>query len=219
MNGKLAHYIKNSTIFLCRVLKSFSPRSYIPLHLEFHFSNQKTNLIYILSALTLEYHFLKFNNQIYRQVKRTSMGSNFSVVYACLFLSYLDNSNPSPHLFYFTRHIDDAFGVSTGTKTQLLKYLNFYSNSTQNSIKLTVHTSYAKLPFLDLWIRLDTNRFTFNCFQKTLNTYQYIPYSSNHRLHVKNSFVSNELKRYMVRESTTLGYLNMQKKFFTRLRA
>ena len=147
------------------------------------------------------------------------MGSNFSVVYACLFLSYLENSNPSPHLFYFTRYIDDAFGVWTGTKTQLLEYLNFYSNSTQNSIKLTVHTSYTKLPFLDLWIRLDNNRFTFNCFQKTLNTYQYIPYSSNHPLHVKNSFVSNELKRYMVRESTALGYLNMQKKFFTRLRA
>ena len=184
-----------------------------------HFSNQKTNLIYTLSALTLEYHFLKFNNQIYQQVKGTAMGSNFSVVYACLFLSYLENSNPSPHLFYFTRYIDDAFGVWTGTKIQLLEYLNFYSNSTQNSIKLTIHTSYTKLPFLDLWIRLDNNRFTFNCFQKTLNTYQYIPYSSNHPLHVKNSFVSNELKRYMVRESTALGYLNMQKKFFTRLRA
>ena len=147
------------------------------------------------------------------------MGSNFCVVYACLFLSYLENSNPSPHLFYFTRYIDDAFGIWTGTKTQLFEYLNFYSNTTQNSIKLTIHTSYTKLPFLDLWINLDNNRFTFNCFQKTLNTYQYIPYSSNHPLHVKNSFISNELKRYMVRESTTLGYLNMQKKFFTRLRA
>ena len=96
-------------------------------------------------------------------------------------------------------------------------YLVFYT--TQKFIILTIHTSYTRLPFLDLWINIDNNRWSFNCFQKTRNTYEYIPYSSNHPLHVKNSYVSNELKRYMVKESTTLGYLNMKKKFFTRLRA
>ena len=184
-----------------------------------HFSKQKANLIYTLSALTLEYHFLKFNNQIYQQIKGTAMGSNFSVVYACLFLSYLENSNPSPHLFYFTRYIDDAFGVWTGTKTQLLDYLNFYSITTQNSIKLTIQTSLTKLPFLDLWINLANNNFNFNCFQKELNTYQYIPFTSTHPIHVKKSFLSNELKRYIIRESTAQGYLKMQQLFFKRLRA
>ena len=76
-----------------------------------HFSINKTNLIYNLSTLTLEYHFLTFDSQIYQQIKGTAMGSNFSVVYTCLFLSHLENSHPSPHLFYFTRYIDDAFGV------------------------------------------------------------------------------------------------------------
>ena len=182
-----------------------------------HFSKQKANLIYTLSALTLEYHFLSFNNQTYQQIKGTAMGSNFSVVYACLFLSFLENSNSSPHLFYFTRYIDDAFGVWTGTKAQLLEFLKFYSLATQNSIKLTIQTSLTKLPFLDLWINLGENKFSFNCFQKNLNTYQYIPFTSTHPIHVKKSFLANELKRYMIRESTSLGYSKMQQLFFNRL--
>ena len=147
------------------------------------------------------------------------MGSNFSVVYACLFLSYLENSNPSSHIFYFTRYIDDSFGVWTCTKAQLLEFLQFYSLATQNCIKLKIQTSLTKLPFLDLWINLHKNRFSFNCFKKKHNTYQYIPFTSTHPIHVKRSFLSNELTRYMIRESTLLGYLKMQQLFFNRLRA
>ena len=92
------------------------------------------------------------------------MGSNFSVVYACLFLAYLENSQPlHPNLFFFTRYIDDAIGIRiddaikirTGTKTQLLDYLNFYSSNTNSCIKLTIQTSPSTLPFLDFWINLD----------------------------------------------------------------
>ena len=145
------------------------------------------------------------------------MGSNFSVAYACLFLSHLENSHPSPHLFYFTRYIDDAFGVWTCTKPQLLDFLKFYGDTTNNSIRLTIQTSPTRLPFLDIWINLLNDKFSFNCFQKSLNTYQYLPFSSNHPLHVKHSFISNELKRYLIRESTPLGYSNMRNLFFRRL--
>ena len=61
-----------------------------------HFSINKTNLIYNLSALTLKYHFLTFDNQIYQQIKGTAMGSNFFVIYACLFLSWPKNSHSPP---------------------------------------------------------------------------------------------------------------------------
>ena len=182
-----------------------------------HFSPAKTNLIYTLSALVLEYNFLTFDKQIYQQIKGTAMGSNFSVVYACLFLSHLENSQSSPHLFYFTRYIDDAFGVWTGTKPQLLEYLNFYSVNTNNSIKITIQTSPIRLPFLDIWLNLENSKFSFNCFQKPLNSYQYLPFSSDHPIHIKQQFIINELKRYLIRESTALGYFKMKKQFFHRL--
>ena len=74
------------------------------------------------------------------------MWGDFSVVYACLFLVCLENIQPSPpYLFYFTRYIDDAFGVWTGTKSQLLEYLVFYTLHTNNSIKLFIQTSPSRL--------------------------------------------------------------------------
>ena len=183
-----------------------------------HFSSSKTNLIYTLSALTLEYHFLSFDNMIYQQVKGTAMGSNFSVVYACLFLAHLENSQPShPNLFYFTRYIDDAFGIWTGTKPELENYLQFYNTSTNNCIKITITTSPFRLPFLDLWINLKNSHFSFNCYQKPQNAYQYLSFSSVHPLHLKRHFIINELKRYLIRESTPLGFLRMKKLFFSRL--
>ena len=145
------------------------------------------------------------------------MGRNFSVVYACLFLAFLENSNPSPHLFFFTRYIDDAFGIWTGTKTQLLEYLSFYNTSTQNSLKHSIRTLDSQLAFLDLWINLHNQKFTFNCFQKALNRYQYIPYTSSHPRHVKISFICNEFKRYLIRESTPIGYTTMKKLFYHRI--
>ena len=53
-----------------------------------HFSLAKTNLIYTLSAFILEYNFLTFDKKIYQEVKGSAMGNNFSIVYACLFLSH-----------------------------------------------------------------------------------------------------------------------------------
>ena len=183
-----------------------------------HFSTSKTNLIYTLSALTLEYHFLSFDDVIYQQVKGTAMGSNFSVVYACLFLAHLENSQPPhPNLCFFTRYIDDAFGIWTGTKLELENYLQFYNTSTNNCIKLTITTSPSRLPFLDLWINLKNSKFSFNCYQKPQNAYQYLPFSSEHPLHLKRHFIINELKRYLIRESTPLGFRRMKKLFFTRL--
>lgn len=183
-----------------------------------HFSPSKTNLIYTLSALVLEYHYLTFDGVVYQQIKGTAMGSNFSVVYACLFLVYLENLQPPPpHLFYFTRYIDDAFGVWTGTKSQLLEYLDFYPSNTNNSIKLTIQTSPYRLPFLDIWINLENSSFSFNCFQKPLNSYQYLPFSSNHPSHTKQHFITNEVRRYLIRESTPLGFYQMKKLFFIRL--
>ena len=87
---------------------------------------------------------------------------------------------------------------------------------TNNSINLTIHTSPTNLPFLDIWINLENSKFSFNCFQKPLNSYQYLPFSSDNPIHVKQNFISNELKRYLVRESTPIGYLEIKKGFFLR---
>ena len=55
------------------------------------FDANTSNLIMTLSALVLEYHFLEFNATYWHQIRGIAMGSNFVVVYACLFLCYIEN--------------------------------------------------------------------------------------------------------------------------------
>ena len=183
------------------------------------------NCIYRLSALTLEYHFLQFNGQVYQQIQGTAMGSNFSVAYACLFLCYLENlQEPNPRLIYYKRYIDDAFGIWQGDKESLRDYLDRYAIKFKEFIRITSSISQSKVDFLDLSISIGkdfytTHHLTTNIFQKPLNKYQYIPFSSLHPLHQKRLFIKSELTRYILRESSLQGYLTIRKLFYERLRA
>ena len=55
-------------------------------------------------------------------------------------------------------------------------------------------------------------------FQKPLNRYLYIPYSSYHPAHAKKSFIKAELIRYVRLSSQKSDFLQIRKKFMTRLR-
>jgi hypothetical protein len=56
-------------------------------------------------------------------------------------------------------------------------------------------------------------------YQKPLNNYLYLPFSSYHTKAQKHSFISNELKRYVVHFSDKLLFLCVRKLFLFRLRA
>jgi hypothetical protein len=51
------------------------------------------------------------------------------------------------------------------------------------------------------------------------NKYQYLPWYSWHPLHQKKGFVTGELRRYVLRESTLTGFLHIRCLFYDRLRA
>ena len=102
------------------------------------FDDQILNLIMTLSALVLEYQFLEFNSTYWRHIRGTSMGSNFFVVYACLFLCFLENLQQQTckpeELIFYKRYIDDVFGLWIGTQDNLLHYLKGYAPGLQQHI-------------------------------------------------------------------------------------
>eukprot|EP01018_Ginkgo_biloba_P035694 Gb_35695 [translate_table: standard] len=57
---------------------------------EGSFSNHYIDMIMHLAELILTEHYVEFNNVCYKQIQGTTMGSNFVVVYACLFLCHLE---------------------------------------------------------------------------------------------------------------------------------
>ena len=54
-------------------------------------------------------------------------------------------------------------------------------------------------------------------FQKPLNRYLYIPFTSYHPIHAKRSFIEAELIRYVRLSSKLSDFLDISKKFFIRL--
>ena len=119
------------------------------------YSKRLSSCIYCLSALTLEYHFLEFNAQIYQQTQGTAMGSNFSVAYACLFLCYIEKlPEPNPNLVFYRRDIDDAFGIWQGDEESLRHYLSQDALNFQEFIKITTLVFRTKVNFLEISISI-----------------------------------------------------------------
>jgi hypothetical protein len=65
------------------------------------------------------------------------MGSNFAVVYACLFLAEIeDNNRPlkAKELVPYKRYIDDALTIWDGPRSSLKNFLNSYGTPLQQHI-------------------------------------------------------------------------------------
>ncbi|XP_059072297.1 uncharacterized protein LOC131873359, partial [Cryptomeria japonica] len=184
-------------------------------------------MIYLLAELVLQYHFLEFDGIVYQQIRGTAMGSNFAVVYACLFLCHLEFSlsstvDTSPLLFY-KRFIDDAFGIWTGSLHSLQQFLSAYQNVFPE-ININPCISSTSAVILDINFYkgpkfLSTGILSSQCHQKKLNAYQYILYKSWHPSHQKKAFVISELRRYLLRESEPSGFVRLKRLLFQRLRA
>ena len=189
------------------------------------FPSTELNLIMTLAGLVLEHHYLEFNGKYWRQVQGTAMGSNFAVVYACLFLCFLEKQQGNPQqLLFYRRYIDDALGFWDGDEDSLQTFLNSYARGLQDHIRITPSISKSGVNFLDVSIYksndfLQTKKLSVNCYMKELNRYQYLPFTSWHPKHQKEAFITGELRRYVIRESKYENFLKVRKLFFQRLLA
>lgn len=156
------------------------------------------------------------------------MGSNFAVVYACLFLCHLEQEVfrrfPAPEIQLFRRFIDDGCMVWNGSRERLVQFLDCYQSIYPEHIRITSCISSSSINILDIVLFKGddfhtSGKLSTRCFQKPLNAYQYIPFTSWHPKHQKVAFVVNELQRYLLRESTELGFLELRRAFYSRLRS
>lgn len=196
------------------------------IHKEF--SRSKEELILSLASLVLNHHYLEFNGAFWRQTRGTAMGSNFAVVYACLFLCFQEDQieaayESKEHMLYYRRYIDDAFGIWTGPEDLLREWITRYGTWV-DTIKITHTISHTTADMLDITFYKDedfeyTHRLSTRCHQKIQNKYQYLPWSSWHPYHQKKAFLVGELRRYAQRESTSQGFNEIRLSFYKRLRA
>ena len=118
-----------------------------------------TSFLLRLMLLVLVANIFTWNNKLFIQKTGTAIGTKAAVVYACLFMAWLENcilsswtgTQPS----FFKRFIDDIFFIWRGSKEELENFI-LIANSFHPNIKFTAEYNFETraVNFLNtrLWI-------------------------------------------------------------------
>ena len=169
------------------------------------------------AKFVLENNNFLFDNELYRQIKGTAMGTKFAPSYACLTIGFLEETRLFPTILckYFDndtckyieknyiRYMDDSF--ITLPKNLDPSLLQSALNEMDTSIKFTMEKGQTHqdntetLNFLDIKIILRENKYiTTDIYYKETNPHKYLDYHSAHPSHVKQTIPFNLAKRIIV---------------------
>ena len=169
--------------------------------------------------LILFNNYVEYDDQIYRQMEGTAMGTAVAPPYANLYLHYKFDTVLSQYddrLQFYRRFIDDGFAIvdSIGTGLQLMRDLNSCSN-----MSLTHELSQNHAIFLDFEIykgvRFTQNRMIdFRPYFKPTNRFLYLPACSNHPSYMQLSIIRGEAIRCLRNSSNKIVWLESMHKIF-----
>ena len=192
---------------------------YDEVHKHCQLTTFDPNLILQLLHVNINNNYFMFGNFTFQQINGTAMGATFSPTVANIFMStilrdFLQTQQTQPLLI--TRYIDDIFMIWTDTSDRLTSFLTDL-NSYHPNLHFTYQQSPDSVDFLDLTIyKSDTFYFTnildAKTFQKQLNLYQYLHFTSNHPQNIYRAIIRGECVRYV---RTNTNY-NMQQYMLSR---
>ena len=184
------------------------------MHKHSHLFTFDPNLIIHLLHININYNYFSFAHHIFQQIKGTAMGAAFSPTIANIFMSttiktFLHTQHIKP--LTRTRYIDDIFLIWTGTMQELTTFLNDL-NSFHPNLHFTHEHSPSTINFLDLTIYKGphfpfTNILDTKTYQKPLNLYQNVHFTSTHTNNIFKSIIKGEGIRYVRTNTTEQLYL------------
>jgi hypothetical protein len=148
-------------------------------------------LMFIMKSNVFE-----FQDHVYIQADGLAMGTSCAPVVANLYMAWFE-SELLPILYergvvYYGRYIDDIFMIFDGTEDTLRECIHFLQVP---DLDISWDWSTSSMPFLDVLVR-DEGVLVTEVYQKRLNLYMYIPFSSAHPLRVKKALVKAERTRF-----------------------
>jgi hypothetical protein len=167
----------------------------------------------------------KFAQRFFEQITGMSMGSPCAAAAANLYLwiildKRLNNPLLAPYLILFRRYIDDSVGIFRGTEDQYQTFLRLARHLVL-PYTLTEKHSTVEIEMLDLVLYkpTPTDPIRTKVFQKAGNTYQYLPFISEHPASMKRGFIKGELIRYHRICSLASDFRTIRSLLWERLRA
>ena len=129
-----------------------------------------TKVIITFLSLILTLNNFVFNSINYLQIMGCAMGTICAPAYANIFMAQFEKQHIYPYIknksILYLRYIDDIFMIWTGTKQELLIFLENL-NSKHKTIKFEHNISHSKISFLDTLIYRQEQYSSDNSLQKT----------------------------------------------------
>ena len=189
-----------------------------------HLLTFNPNFIISLLHLNMNNNYFTFADFTFQQIQGTAMGAAFSPTVANIYMStildrFLKTQKTQPLLL--KRYIDDIIIIWTDTTEKLLAFLQAL-NAFHLHLNFTHQHSQQTVDFLDLTIYKGThfhftNILDTKTYQKPLNLYQYLHYTSNHQPQVYKSIIKGETIRYIRTNTSYDTYNTTLHKFKQRL--
>ena len=172
-----------------------------------HFLSNKESSIDtppVEEIIALMNHVLKnntfvFEDQVYKQIFGTAMGTPMAPSISNLFMGWLEErlfaNSPVPiNPKFWKRYIDDIFLLWTENDEQWELFFN-YLNNFHDTIKFTSQISSSELPFLDILVKLSHGFLYTDVYSKPTDAHAYLHYSSCHPIHCKNNIPYSQMLR------------------------
>lgn len=151
-----------------------------------------------LAEMVLTLNHFEVNGDHFNQTRGVSMGTKMGPSYACLFLGFLEKQfhesydGPQPELDI--RYIDDMFGGTTMSASDLQRYIMAF-NDYHPAVEVTHNISETSETFLDLEVYIENDQIKTTIHYKPTDAHAYLRYDSHHPEACKNSIPYSQLLR------------------------
>ena len=195
-----------------------------------------------LARFVLENNYIECNgiDGFFLQKIGTAMGTDFSVLYATIFMIWLETpiiDEFKQHIKLYKRYIDDIILIWLGSFIELCCFRTRFNNANiniklewqgaasaedaVNPRKYNIHELHH-VNFLDLDIDIICNEistyFNFKVYRKPGSAYAYLPYGSYHARHIFQGWLKAEMHRLLTHSSNPNVWLKEITFFYNHLR-
>lgn len=190
---------------------------------KYDFKEKTRYIIMKIIKLILEFTYVKYTDQYFKQETGCAMGNALSPIIANVYMAYIEYRAAEQipfqenHIIYYRRYLDDIFIINTIEDTSKVQAL-FNHMTEQSTGNITfVWKQDLEVPFLDIFIYIQNDHLKTKPYSKPMNAFAYITPSSTHPQYMPKNMVKGELIRLVRLSSERQDYCLAKKSYIQRL--
>ncbi len=170
----------------------------------------------LISLLQLSFtDTILINNTSFTQTHGLPMGNSLSPILAILYMDSVERQfcHNNPRILYWRRYVDDCFCIATQPISSLITEINTLNQNIKFTCEEPTNNS---MPFLDVMVKLTSDRHFFTClFTKECHSNYILPWQSGFPIQMNFAFLRTEYIR-IKRICNTTDALNYSKTYLSK---